>query len=83
MSRISCINEAIHENFKINNKEGTENNYKIEVNNEGDGSFDQLLSLQLLIQRHSGLKELCKFILTFLFYIILLLFYIYSHKRKR
>ncbi len=25
-----------------------------------DNSFNQLLSLQLLIQKHSGLKELCK-----------------------
>ena len=31
------------------------------INNQGsDSSFNQLLSLQLLIQKHSGLKELCK-----------------------
>ena len=28
--------------------------------NENDSSFNQLLALQLLIQKHSGLKELCK-----------------------
>ena len=27
---------------------------------EDDNSFKKLLSLQLLIQKHSGLKELCK-----------------------
>ena len=27
---------------------------------ENDNSFKQLLSLQLLIQKYSGLKELCK-----------------------
>ena len=25
-----------------------------------DNSFNQLLALQLLIQKHSGLKEICK-----------------------
>ena len=30
------------------------------INNDTDNSFNQLLALQLLIQKHSGLKELCK-----------------------
>ena len=44
------------------------NNYKVEENTKREGtekeiennSFNQLQSLQLLIQKHSGLKELCK-----------------------
>ena len=31
-------------------------------NNGNDNSFNQLQALQLLIQKHSGLKELCKII---------------------
>ncbi len=31
-------------------------------NNCNDDSFNQLQALQLLIQKHSGLKELCKII---------------------
>ena len=55
------------------NKELNKNNSKISNNPfiindmknrkkklENDNSFKQLLSLQLLIQKYSGLKELCK-----------------------
>ena len=41
------------ENNFINNKIDTTTNYD-------DNSFNQLLNLQLLIQKHSGIKELCK-----------------------
>ena len=30
------------------------------IKNDNDNSFNQLQALQLLIQKHSGLKELCK-----------------------
>ena len=73
MSRISVINQTIMENFKINNK----NEKNIDCINEDtigeDDSFNQLLSLQMLIQKHSGLKELCNIYSYFLFYIILYL----------
>ena len=55
------INEIIKDNKKI-----TEEPSKIEEiktpneNKKEEDSFSQLLSLQLLIQKHSGLKELCK-----------------------
>ena len=41
------INEVIKDNQKTKNE-------------EDNSPFKQLLSLQLLIQKHSGLKELCK-----------------------
>ena len=63
MSNKNIINQAIKENNKICDKEVEENNYKNEVNKIEDESFNQLLSLQLLIQRHSGLKELCNLLL--------------------
>ena len=73
MSRISVINQTIMENFKINDKNGK----NIDCINEDtigeDDSFNQLLSLQMLIQKHSGLKELCNIYSYFLFYIILYL----------
>ena len=31
------------------------------VNTTNNDSFNQLLNLQLLIHKHSGLKELCKY----------------------
>jgi len=73
MSRISVINQTIMDNFKINSK----NEKNIDCINEDtigeDDSFNQLLSLQMLIQKHSGLKELCNIYSYFLFYIILYL----------
>ena len=63
MSEKNVINKIIKENYKINeierSKEESTNNNKMENNND-DKSFKQLHSLQLLIQKHSGLKELCK-----------------------
>ena len=50
------INRVILNNYKVEEdtkREGTEK----EIENN---SFNQLQSLQLLIQKHSGLKELCK-----------------------
>ena len=59
MSKKNIINKVIQDNFKINI---LENNYNNQTNEklEDDNSFNKLLSLQLLIQKHSGLKELCK-----------------------
>ena len=67
----NTINKIIQNNYKI----GKNNNPKVEenTNEENDGSFNQLLALQLLIQKHTGLKELCKY----------LYLYFYSYKRKR
>ena len=66
MSQINSINEVIKENsknkFQKENIENNINNIQLEniiEKNEND-SFNQLLSLQLLIQKHSGLKGLCK-----------------------
>ena len=42
------------DNNFINNEFETKTNFN-------DNSFNQLLNLQLLIQKHSGLKELCKY----------------------
>lgn len=49
MSRNNINNDTINNLNEINNKS----------NNENDSSFNQLLTLQLLIQKHSGLQELC------------------------
>ena len=67
----NTINKIIQNNYKI----GKNNNPKVEenTNEDNDGSFNQLLALQLLIQKHTGLKELCKY----------LYLYFYSYKRKR
>ena len=55
----NLINQAIQENLKINEKdEKKDKNYVIKEEND---SFTQLQSLQLLIQKHSGLKELCNY----------------------
>ena len=37
-----------------------ENKTNEEIKEDNDNSFSQLLNLQLLIQKHSGLKEICK-----------------------
>ena len=59
MSKKNIINKVIQDNFKINILENNDNNQTNEKL-EDDNSFNKLLSLQLLIQKHSGLKELCK-----------------------
>jgi len=60
MSRKSIINKVVQDNYKFNQYELNDNNI-IKDQIEEDDSFNQLLSLQLLIQKHSGLKELCKY----------------------
>ena len=59
MSKKNIINKVIQDNYKINQLENNDNNQTNEKL-EDDNSFNKLLSLQLLIQKHSGLKELCK-----------------------
>ena len=55
------INKIIKDNFKLNENFDDQNEFKNEIFlNDIDNSFNQLHSLQLLIQKHSGLKELCK-----------------------
>ena len=61
MSNNNIINKIIRDNYKINDAPLIKNNENNIINNQDpDSSFNQLLSLQLLIQKHSGLKELCK-----------------------
>ena len=55
------INEVIKDNQKKGENSRIINDFHNQTKNEEDNSpFKQLLSLQLLIQKHSGLKELCK-----------------------
>ena len=56
------INNIIHNNQKIKETHEGEDSQIIQVNKEdtNDNSFNQLLALQLLIQKQSGLKDLCK-----------------------
>ena len=60
---LESINIRNNEHIIINSNKKRENITRVEYNkNENkDSSFNQLLSLQLLIQKHSGIKELCKF----------------------
>lgn len=53
----------ININQKIEDIPKEENNKRLEIISDENNhtSFDQMLSLQLLIQKHSGLKELCKY----------------------
>ena len=68
MEKQNIINKIIKDNYKINNRNLDENDEKNIINSQSpDSSFNQLLSLQLLIQKHSGLKELCK-LLYFIFF---------------
>ena len=57
MSNKNNINKVIKDEYKINENEELKNKIIID---EKDNSFNQLQSLQLLIQKQSGLKELCK-----------------------
>ena len=62
MSSKNVINKVIKENYKLNEKDNIGNEIKNENNdNIKENSFNQLLNLQLLIKKHSGLKELCKY----------------------
>ena len=59
------INKIITDNLKLEdnpNRESLQVQENIKEEAKNDKSFDQLLSLQLCIQKHSGLKELCKFL---------------------
>ena len=62
MSHKMRINEVIKENIKKRNSKNKENDINLEniIEQDKNNSFNQLLSLQLLIQKHSGLKGLCK-----------------------
>ena len=61
MSDNNIINKIIRDNYKINDDSLLKNDEINIINNQGpDSSFNQLLELQLLIQKHSGLKEICK-----------------------
>ena len=62
MSSKNVINKVIKENYKLNETDNIGNEIKNENNdNIKENSFNQLLNLQLLIKKHSGLKELCKY----------------------
>ena len=68
MSSKNVINKVIKENYKLNEKDNIGNEIKNENNdNIKENSFNQLLNLQLLIKKHSGLKELCKYLNNFYF----------------
>jgi hypothetical protein len=69
MSVENSINQVMQNNHEFSNRL-TQN-----IEYENDKSFNQLLALQLLIQKHSGLKELCK--------IYILIYLCISYKRKR
>ena len=72
MDKESVVNKVIKDNYKIRENESLEKDM-IEHNiKDSEKSFNQLLNLQLLIQKHSGLKELCKLILNLIFIIIIL-----------
>ena len=61
MSDKNIINKITKDNYKINDDTLLKNDEINIINNQGpDSSFNQLLELQLLIQKHSGLKEICK-----------------------
>ena len=53
------MNITINSDIEKENKIETFNDDNYSDNNN-DNSFNQLQALQLLIQKHSGLKELCK-----------------------
>ena len=56
------VNYNINQFIQNNNIIGEKEEKTIEeANKNNNDSFNQLLSLQLLIQKHSGLKELGKF----------------------
>ena len=59
MSNENILNLIIKDNLKINENIRNDIKNTIDQENESD-SFQKLLSLQLLIQKYSGLKELCK-----------------------
>ena len=48
------MENELKDNFKINEIKNINNN------ENNDKTFNQLLNFQLLVQKHSGLKEICK-----------------------
>ena len=61
----NIINKVIRDNFKItDDSNGTAKEEINSIGNDNDKSFNRLQNLQLLVQKHSGLKELCKLILS-------------------
>ena len=55
------INKKIIDNIQIEENKNVENEIKETINSEDkDKSFNQLMNLQLLIQKHTELKDLCK-----------------------
>ena len=68
MSNKNIVNEIIKKSNELHNIQNEGNKKELledqkEEENaiiENDNSFKQLLSLQILVQKHSGLKELCK-----------------------
>ena len=69
MEKESVVNKVIKDNYKIRENESLEKDIIEQNIKHSEKSFNQLLNLQLLIQKHSGLKELCKLILNFIFII--------------
>ena len=77
MSEKSLINKVIKDNYKIKDVSILQADFNTqETKKDEDNSFNQLLSLQLLIQKHSGLKDLCKN------NNILFIFFFNSYKRE-
>ena len=61
MSDSNIINKIVRDNYKINENTLLKNDEINIINNQDPySSFNQLLELQLLIQKHSGLKEIYK-----------------------
>ena len=65
-------------NILINNSTKSKEERIEIINKSDDNSFNQLLALQLLIQKHSGIKELCK---TINFKYIFIIYFSYKGKR--
>ena len=61
MSKNYNINKFIQNNHKVGEEEEKNEVTIEEANKNNNDSFNKLLALQLLIQQHSSLKELCKF----------------------
>ena len=51
---------SINDRFNKEENKETEKERSSNIIEDNDHSFNQLLRLQLLIQKHNGLKELCK-----------------------
>ena len=63
MDKESFVNKVIKDNYKIRESETLEKEISEPIVKDSCKSFNQLLNLQILIQKHSGLKELCKLLL--------------------